>query len=98
MPSVLSTMSVPVRYTPQQLKAYAKHVQETIVQNERFGTDYTPHPITNFKWDNCVICDKMIMDDVFGNNPYPVKQDGSCCSKCNREVVIPARVASMFAK
>ena len=28
----------------------------------------------------------------FGNNPYPVKEDGRCCDFCNSSVVIPERI------
>lgn len=27
-----------------------------------------------------------------GHNPSPVKEEGRCCTKCNFEVVIPARL------
>ncbi len=37
----------------------------------------------------CVICGKEF--DDYSYNAYPVK-DGSCCEKCNRNVVIPARL------
>ena len=94
----MSTLKMPVRYTDEQLEAYGKHVGQTIAKNRMFGENWTPHPITNFKWDTCVICEKMIMDDPFGNNPAPVKDEGTCCSKCNREVVLPARVEIMLSK
>jgi hypothetical protein len=87
-----------VRYTRKQLNAYGKYLVDVVINNERNGTSWVPHPITDFKWDTCVICNKMIMDDVFGNNPAPVKDDGNCCSKCNREVVLPARVEIMLSK
>ena len=31
-----------------------------------------------------------------GHNPDPVKDQGKCCSKCNYEVVIPARLEMMY--
>ena len=27
-----------------------------------------------------------------GHNPSPVKEEGRCCTKCNFEIVIPARL------
>ncbi len=38
----------------------------------------------------CVICGKPIAG--FGNNPWPVKEEGECCDECNQEHVIPARI------
>ncbi len=40
----------------------------------------------------CCICGKEIKDDVFGNNPYPIKNEGVCCQQCNLNKVIPARI------
>lgn len=39
----------------------------------------------------CCICGKTI--EGYGNNPYPVKEEGECCSECNAKHVIPARIA-----
>lgn len=33
-----------------------------------------------------------------GHNPDPVKDQGKCCSRCNYEVVIPARLDMMYEK
>ena len=38
----------------------------------------------------CVICNKKI-EDEFGNDPWPLKDFGKCCDKCNLNEVIPAR-------
>lgn len=38
----------------------------------------------------CCICGEEI--NGYGNNPYPVKEDGRCCDKCNATKVIPARL------
>jgi hypothetical protein len=83
-------------YTTIQKNGYKAYVRGVILFNQKYGTDYTPMPIDKFEWNECVICDKMITDDAFGNNPFPVKEDGRCCSKCNTETVVPARVRSMF--
>ena len=37
----------------------------------------------------CCICGKEIKG--WGNNPYPVKENGECCDECNTKYVIPAR-------
>lgn len=38
----------------------------------------------------CCICGKEY--EGWGNNPYPVKENGECCRECNMTQVIPARV------
>lgn len=38
----------------------------------------------------CSICGKEYVG--YGNNAYPIN-DGRCCDNCNKEVVIPARIA-----
>tara|TARA_R100000458_G_C8259005_1_gene234714 strand:- start:449 stop:673 length:225 start_codon:yes stop_codon:yes gene_type:complete len=44
----------------------------------------------------CVIC-----DDTFtgwGNNPWPIKDDGQCCDVCNAYEVVPARVGLLMSE
>lgn len=41
----------------------------------------------------CCICGKEV--EEYGNNPWPVKEDGICCSKCNLEKVLPARIIAI---
>lgn len=38
----------------------------------------------------CCICGKEFKG--WGNNPWPVKEDGECCDQCNWEKVVPARI------
>ena len=38
----------------------------------------------------CCICGKEIKD--YGNNPFPIAENGECCDNCNMEVVVPARI------
>lgn len=47
----------------------------------------------NLDEKTCVICKTLFTE--FGANPSPVKETGVCCSKCDNEVVIPARLAGM---
>jgi hypothetical protein len=48
---------------------------------------------------HCSICGRPIHEDAFGwtdgHNAQPVKE-GRCCSLCNWEHVIPARLNRMF--
>ena len=38
----------------------------------------------------CVLCRQPFAG--FGNNPYPVKDEGQCCNYCNAKEVIPRRI------
>jgi len=40
----------------------------------------------------CCICGKEFSG--YGNNPFPVFENGRCCDKCNIEVVIPKRLSA----
>ncbi len=39
----------------------------------------------------CCICGQEILD-AFGNDPWPVKDEGKCCDNCNLTVVLKARL------
>ena len=69
-----------------RVKAYEAHVEMVRQCNEKDGTNYNPHPYDNFKWMTCVLCNKEIHDDPYGHNPYPLKEEGNCCTKCNKLV------------
>lgn len=38
----------------------------------------------------CCICGKEF--EGYGNNPYPIKNEGRCCEECNSQIVIPERL------
>ena len=42
----------------------------------------------------CVICEEVISG--YGNNPYPVAEEGSCCDMCNMTVVLKERVKLLY--
>ena len=46
----------------------------------------------------CCLCGKR--DYGFGNNPYPLCEDGDfesrCCDDCNTKLVIPARIGKSY--
>lgn len=50
--------------------------------------------LDNYK--TCCICGKVF--EGYGNDPWPVKEKGTCCDKCNFEVVVPARIANLQTK
>lgn len=37
----------------------------------------------------CCICGKEVTE--YGNDPWPIKDEGRCCSYCNRTVVLKER-------
>ena len=37
----------------------------------------------------CCICGKEY--EGYGDNPFPVKEEGCCCQSCNYSVVVPER-------
>lgn len=43
----------------------------------------------------CCICGKKFTE--WGNNPRPVKDEGTCCDDCNMRYVLPARVFGLSA-
>lgn len=40
----------------------------------------------NFMPFTCCICGKRIKNE-WGHNPWPIKDEGECCSKCNEKVI-----------
>ena len=38
----------------------------------------------------CCICGKEF--EGWGNNPYPLKEEGLCCDECNFNKALPARI------
>ena len=43
----------------------------------------------------CVICENTF--EGFGNNPYPLSEDGRCCNVCNIDVIV-ARFRNIVSK
>jgi hypothetical protein len=50
----------------------------------------------------CVICKNKITPDpggwAGGHNPWPIKNKGRCCGKCNQEKVTPKRIQMYLEK
>ena len=44
----------------------------------------------------CCICGKEFRG--YGNNPWPVMEEGRCCDECNFDTVLPARLAGASKK
>jgi hypothetical protein len=78
-----------------RVAACETYVEEVKAMSERVKYAYNPHPYKNFKWETCGVCRKEIMDDPYGHNPYPLAEDGHCCSRCNR-LVIYTRMKSIM--
>ena len=41
----------------------------------------------------CVLCGCRFNE--WGNDPWPLKEEGWCCDRCNATKVIPARIAQV---
>lgn len=41
----------------------------------------------------CVICGKEF--SAYGNDPWPLKENGKCCDKCDFEFVVPIRILQL---
>ncbi len=58
------------------------------------------------KVKECVICkDKISIEDYGsgkiwddGHNPWPIRDDGRCCTDCNLFVVVPARMRQHYVR
>ena len=49
------------------------------------------------RWEEfeCVLCGEKFNE--YGNNPYPLAEEGECCDSCNNDV-IAARIEAMIAE
>lgn len=47
----------------------------------------------SIKKHHCCICGKEFTG--WGNNPWPVKEEGTCCDECNLEVILPIRLSKI---
>lgn len=79
--------------------AYEAYCEGIKTQNEKHGTQWKPHPMSDFQWTPCCLCGGIIADDPYGHNPFPLCEvedaDAKACSKCNADHVIPARIVCM---
>lgn len=44
----------------------------------------------------CCICSKQFTE--YGNDPWPVKDEGQCCNACNWNIVLPQRIKNLKNK
>ena len=49
------------------------------------------------RWEEfeCVLCGEKFNE--YGNNPYPLAEEGECCDACNVDVIM-ARIEAMTAE
>jgi len=45
------------------------------------------------KKQKCCICGETFIG--WGNEPWPIKNDGRCCDTCNSLIVLPARIMAL---
>lgn len=48
----------------------------------------------NLQPKTCCICGRKFYG--WGNNPWPVKESGECCTSCNYDIVLPERLKKML--
>jgi len=77
---------IEARIEVERVEAYELYLSDVYNTNNRFKTNYHPHPISSFGWEQCVLCYDEIRDDPFGHNAQPLAE-GPCCSRCNKRVV-----------
>jgi len=59
---------------------------KSLLYNEDTGT------YNSLDDSTCVFCGDTFHDEYDRNNPEPLASEGYCCTKCNYEKVIPARL------
>lgn len=76
-----------------------KAVEEFLEQNPEFKDGKKGHISAVLKESDdkvCVLCGKHFKE--WGNDPWPLADEGWCCDKCNMDKVIPARIAMASKK
>ena len=87
---MIDTMGIPADKVSDDLKEY---LMENIRRAGLNPDDEVDAAVMGFEPFTCSICGKEITDE-HSNNAEPVNS-GRCCNKCNREVVIPARIKGL---
>lgn len=87
-------------FTPDNLKTIVKKCVSRPATQERIAAAFDKLnnivetvEVQEAKIPTCCICGDQL--DSYGNNPFPVKEDGVCCDACNIKFVIPARIEMM---
>lgn len=65
-------------------KKIIKNLKEAMENDANFKNSLTEDK------EICVLCGKHIVG--YGNNPFPLADEGKCCDECNKTKVIPARI------
>lgn len=83
--------TLPVDIQTSRERAYALYKDSTP----------NPHPISRFKWVSCLLCRNTIVDDPYGQNPFPLCEmddnQSRACKSCNDAFVLPARLRCIEA-
>lgn len=71
---------------------YLRREMEMMVDGELKTVKVIPfgHDVFEHK---CCICGEEF--EGYGNNPWPVMEDGRCCDDCNHDYVVPARLGQI---
>lgn len=72
---------------------------EELLTEQAFNLDYEPINMLGEKLDKptfeCCICGEEV--EGYGNNPFPIHEEGRCCDACNIKFVLPARIEAIKA-
>ena len=73
-------------------------LEEVFVAEDAFNLEFDDVDIRGYslkesKSSRCCICGEEYTG--YGNNPWPVEDDGRCCDACNIKFVIPKRLDAM---
>ena len=71
-------------------------VIQTLVEGYKLTQTVGQDSLRSDKHGKCCICGQDYLG--YGNNPWPLKDEGECCDKCNWFQVIPARLGINIAE
>ena len=60
-----------------------ERIEDLLCVMRRFAVKSDPTEVRGFM---CCLCDNPVQG--FGNNPYPLKEEGKCCDECNTKVIM----------
>ena len=73
-----------------------KKVIKTLVEGYKLTRTVEQESLRSDKQGKCCICGQNYLG--YGNNPWPLKDEGECCDKCNWFRVIPARLGIIITE
>lgn len=90
---VFNTVEEAVKHM-DEIFATAKKKDDSKSEEETETVKITTKDSASKKAKKCCLCGKEI--DGYGNNPWPLAEEGECCDECNETKVIPARIEKAY--